>query len=45
MAFSLTHHFDEHSALAPALAAKATHGLLEAAHEELALELEHSNRG
>lgn len=45
MAFGLTHDFDEDSTLSPALAAKATHGLLEVAHEHLALGSQHPNLG
>ena len=43
MAFRLAHHFDEHSTLPSALTAKVAHGLLQAAHEHLALHLEHPN--
>jgi hypothetical protein len=45
MAFGLTHDFDENPTVAPALAAKATHGLLQAAHQYVALDLEHPNLG
>jgi hypothetical protein len=42
MTFGLAHYFDEDPTLASALVAKATHGLFEAAHEDLALNLKHS---
>jgi hypothetical protein len=45
MAFGLTHDFDENAALAPTLAAKATHGFLEVAHEDVALGSQHANLG
>lgn len=45
MTLGLPHDFNEHSTLAPALAAKTTHRLLQVAYEHLALDLEHSNRG
>jgi hypothetical protein len=45
MTLGLTHDFDEDAALAPTLAAKATHGFLEAAGEDLALGAQHSNLG
>jgi len=45
MAFGLTHDFDEHSTVPPALAAKAMHGFFQAAHEHVALGLEHPPLG
>lgn len=45
MAFGLTHDFDEDAALAPTLAAKATHGFLEASPQDVALGSQHPNLG
>jgi hypothetical protein len=45
MACGLTYDGDEHAALASALAAKTTHGFLETAHEDVALDVEHPSLG